>query len=47
MTGRSPLLLDEDCGGDDEGGDKDEYGSESEGIVRPEAERSKGGEGSS
>lgn len=39
MTGCSPLLFD-DCGGDDEGGDNEEYGSESDGIVRPDAERS-------
>lgn len=39
MTGCSPLLL-EDCGGEDEGGDSDEYGSESDGRVRPDAERS-------
>jgi hypothetical protein len=40
----SPLLFD-DRGGEDEGGERDEYASESEGIVRPEAERSCGGEG--
>ena len=45
MTGEpSPLLFD-DRGGDDEGGERDEYASESEGMVRPEAERSCGGEG--
>jgi hypothetical protein len=45
MTGEpSPLLFD-DRGGEDEGGERDEYASESEGIVRPEAERSCGGEG--
>jgi hypothetical protein len=41
----SPWLFDDDCGGEDEGGESDEYGSESEGMVRPEAERSGGGEG--
>lgn len=46
MTGCSPLLLD-DWGGEDEGGDNEEYGSESEGMVRPDAERSCGGEGGS
>lgn len=46
MTGCSPLLLD-DWGGEDEGGDNEEYGSESDGIVRPDAERSCGGEGGS
>jgi hypothetical protein len=46
MTGCcSPLLLDDDCGGLEEGGERDEYGSESEGMVRPEAERSREGEG--
>jgi hypothetical protein len=40
----SPLLFD-DRGGEDEGGESDEYGSESDGMVRPEAERSWGGEG--
>lgn len=47
ITGCSPLplLFDDDCGGLDEGGERDEYGSESEGIVRPEAERSRDGEG--
>lgn len=44
ITGRSPLLL-EDCGGDEDGGDSDEYASESEGIVNWEVERSCGGEG--
>jgi hypothetical protein len=38
MTGRS--LLFEDCGGEDDGGDIEEYGSESDGIVKPDAERS-------
>jgi len=42
---RSPLLFEEDCGGEDEGGESDEYGSESEGMVRPDAERSWGGDG--
>lgn len=43
ITGCSPLLF--DCGGEDEGGDNDEYGSESEGSVRPDADRSCGGDG--
>ena len=33
-------MLFDDCGGEDEGGDNDEYASESDGIVRPEADRS-------
>jgi hypothetical protein len=45
-TGKpSPLWFDDDCGGEDDGGDSDEYGSESEGMVRPEAERSCAGDG--
>lgn len=44
MTGCPPLLF-EESGGDEDGGDIEEYGSESEGIVKPEAERSCGGEG--
>ncbi len=36
----SPLLFEEDRGGEDEGGDSEEYGSESDGMVMPEAERS-------
>jgi len=40
MTGASPLLFDEDCGGEEDGGDSDEYGSESDGMVSCEAERS-------
>lgn len=44
ITGCSPLLF-EDCGGDDEGGDSDEYGSESDGKVKPDADRSCGGDG--
>jgi hypothetical protein len=43
MTGCPPLLLN-DCGGLEEGGDIDEYGSESDGIVSPELDRS-GGDG--
>ena len=39
ITGRSPLLF-EDCGGLDDGGDNEEYGSESDGIVNWDAERS-------
>lgn len=34
------LLFENDCGGDVDGGERDEKASESEGIVRPEAERS-------
>ena len=37
--------MSEDCGGDDDGGDSEEYASESEGIVNWEPERSCGGEG--
>ena len=42
ITGRSafPLLFVEDCGGEEDGGESEEYGSESEGMVSPEAERS-------
>ena len=42
MTGRSPVLLlfEADCSGDEDGGESDEYASESEGIVSPDAERS-------
>jgi hypothetical protein len=43
-SGRSLLLFEEDCGGLDEGGDSDEYGSESDGMVSWELESS-GGEG--
>lgn len=32
ITGCPPLLS-EDCGGEDEGGESEEYGSESEGMV--------------
>ena len=39
ITGWSPLLF-EDCGGLDDGGDNEENGSESEGIVSCDAERS-------
>ena len=46
MTGCSPLLFD-DCGGLDEGGDIEEYGSESDGMVNWEPERSCGGDGES
>jgi hypothetical protein len=35
----------EDCGGLDEGGDNDEYGSESDGMVSDDAERSRVGDG--
>lgn len=34
------LLLEDDCGGDVDGGEREEKASESEGIVRPETERS-------
>lgn len=44
ITGCSPLLFD-DCGGEDEGGDREEYASESDGRVKPDAERSCGGDG--
>lgn len=43
IMGRSPLLFD-DCGGLEEGGDRDEYGSESDGMVSWEADKS-GGDG--
>ena len=45
MTGLS--LLFDDWGGDEEGGDSEEKGSESDGIVTWEDERSWGGEGES
>jgi len=32
ITGCSPLLF-EDCGGEEDGGDNEEYASESDGIV--------------
>jgi hypothetical protein len=41
------LVLEEDCGGEVDGGDSDENASDSEGIVRPEEERSWGCVGSS
>ncbi len=44
MTGCVPLLSD-DWGGDEEGGESDEYASESEGMVSCDPERSGGGEG--
>jgi hypothetical protein len=44
ITGCSPLLFD-DCGGLDDGGDNDEYGSESDGMVSEDADRSREGEG--
>lgn len=44
ITRCSPLWFEEDWGGLDEGGDSDEYGSESDGIVSWELVRS-GGDG--
>lgn len=44
MTGWEPLLS-EDWGGDEDGGDNEENGSESDGIVNWDPERSCGGEG--
>jgi hypothetical protein len=41
------LVLEEDCGGEVDGGESDENASDSEGMVRPEADRSWGGVGSS
>lgn len=41
------LLLLDDCGGEVDGGEIDEKASESEGMVRPEADRSCGGDGCS
>ncbi len=41
------LILEDDCGGEVDGGESDENGSESDGMVRLEADRSWGGDGSS
>jgi hypothetical protein len=35
----------DDCGGLDDGGDNEEYGSESDGMVKEEADKSREGEG--